>query len=269
MIKALIPIDKDLGSSIAIRYAGDLSSRVHMSLHDVHVVDITKVGIAPGSGWVRKTWENALIESEREEIQRFLEIEKVSHPLLKTPKMLFGDRTEKLLEELTDGQYDLFMEGAVPSFNPLDFYTLIHSRLYRQMTCPVLVIKNLVPPEKAAFLVTESTDCGRFSTCLAKIFENTKMSMDLVVVKFLKSGGMTLHENKSFNGCLENAEKIFLENGLRPDSHSVIEGMPQKISEFLRKYGMVASALTKKPQKSDPLMELLGRTASPTMICWD
>ncbi|PIP42618.1 MAG: hypothetical protein COX19_00545 [Desulfobacterales bacterium CG23_combo_of_CG06-09_8_20_14_all_51_8] len=269
MIKALIPIDKDLGSSIAIRYAGDLSDRIHMSLYDVHVVDSTKAGVAPGSGWVRKTWENALTESEREEIRQFLEMEKVSRPLLKTPKMLFGNRTEKLLEELIDGQYDLFLEGAVPSFNPLDFYTLIHSRLYRQMTCPVLVVKNLVPPEKAALLVTEETDCGRFSTCLSKIFENAKINLDLIVVKFLKFGGMIQHEKKSFNDRLENAEKIFCENGVIPDSHQIIEGTPQKVSEFLRKYGLVASSLMKKQQKSDPLMELLGRMASPILICWD
>ena len=131
MIKTLIPVDKDLGSSIAIRYAGDLSNRIPMSLHDIHVVESPKDGTAPGSGWVRNTWENALIESESEDIRQFLEMEKISQPLLKFPKILIGNRSEKILQELHEGQYELFLEGVVPSFNPMDFYTLIHSRLYR------------------------------------------------------------------------------------------------------------------------------------------
>lgn len=144
MILALISINTDLGSSIALRYAYELSNKIDMRLYDIHVVDAKQSGSSPGFGWVQKTWENALIESKSEEIRQFLDMEKVELPFLKTPKILIGDRTEKLLDELQTGQYAFFLEGALPSFNPNDFYRLVHSRLYRLMPCPVMIVKNLV-----------------------------------------------------------------------------------------------------------------------------
>ena len=175
MLNTLLSLNADLGSSIALRYALALSSQIEMRIHGIHVVDPARLDAAPGSGWVRKTWENTLIETEKEDILRFLDVEKVDLPFLKFPKVVIGERTDKVLDELRTGEYGLFLEGVPPTTNPADFHKLVNSRLYRMIPCPVLVVKNLLTPTSAAVLLDDHTDLKGLLTSLAGIFNNGKI----------------------------------------------------------------------------------------------
>ena len=268
MITALISINTNLSSSIALRYAHDLSNKIDIGLYDIHVVETKQSGTSPGSGWVQKTWENALIETEREEISQFLKMEKVSLPFLKTPKILIGDRTEKLLDELQTGQYTFFLEGVLPSFNPHDFYKLVHSRLYRLMSCPVLVVKNLVPLDRAALLMDKDSDHREFIAHFLKIFGNAGFELDLIDLNFNKSGDLVVEEAKSQNTYLENATAVLAEKNISPNLSKKITGRPPKIADHLRDYGLVISTLKHKSKKNNPLIELLGRVSSPVLLFW-
>ena len=268
MKKALIAIDTDLGSSIALRYADDIAYQIQMTLYDVHVVDPKQIGPEPGSGWVQKTWENALIESGKEEIKQFLEMEKVKLPLLKNPKILIGDRTEMLLNELRDGQYDLFLEGVPPTVNPLDFYTLLNSRLYRAMPCPVLVVKNLVSFNKVALLLEKETDSQRFISCFLNIFNGDGFEVDLIDMKIAKSQDPIIKEADASNVRLEEIKNVLVHEGVSPNALKMIHGSPDKVADIFREYGLVISSVMHRLRKSNPLIELLGRIASPILICW-
>ncbi len=264
MINALLFVNADLGSSIALRYARELSNQIDLRLHGIHVIDPKRLGHAPGSGWVRKTWENALIETEKEEIKRFLDVEKTDLPFLKIPKVLIGDRTDKLLDELHNGQYHLFIEGVPPTTDLADFHKLINSRLYRMLPCPVLVVKNLLTPSKAAVLLDEHTDFKRFASSFSKIFNNSKIAVDRIYLKFCKSKDLVFREADAVDIPVENFEQHhFTASGMA----KVIEGSPKTIAQYLRDYGVVASFANPVPRKNDLMLELLSRVSSPVLVC--
>ncbi len=268
MKKALISINADLGSSIALRYVTDISDRFQMTLYDVHVVEPKQAGAEPGSGWVQKTWENALVENGKEEIRQFLSMENIRLPLLKNPKILVGDRTEKLLSELQEGQYDLFLEGVPPTSNPMDFSSLLNSRLYRSMPCSVLVVKNLVRFDKVAFLVSEDLDPERFASCFFNIFKGNGFGLDLIRVTLDKSGEPVVEEHDTTDSCLKALNQALSQNGMEPKMLKTIKGSPVNVADLFREYGLVVSSLVHSMRRKNPVVELLGRIASPILICW-
>ena len=269
MKKALISINVDLGSSIALRYTDNISGRIRPALYDVHVVDPKQVGSQPGSGWVQKTWENALIESSRQEIRRFLEMEQLKLPSLMNPKIIIGDRAEALLDELRYQQYDLFLEGVPPTFNPSDFYTLLNSRLYRQMPCPVLVVKNFVAFDTVALVVEKASDPQGFSTCFLNIFNTEGLKVDLIDFNMVKSEDPVVTKTDRANTHIEKLNHILVDKGLPPNAMRVISGAPNdKVADLFREYGLVVAAMRHSPRKNNPLLELLGRIASPVLLCW-
>jgi nucleotide-binding universal stress UspA family protein len=268
MKKALISVDIDLGSSIALRYADNISSRIQPALYDVHVVDPKQIGSQPGSGWVEKTWENALIESSREEIRQFLEMERVKLPLLTKPKILFGNRTETLLDELRNEQYDLFMEGIPPTFNPSGFHSLLNSRLYRQMPCPVLVVKNIVSSDRIALVAERGPDPHKFISCFLDIFNAEGLKVDLIDMDMLKSEDVAAAKAGGTDNRLEELKSILADKGVVAKTLT-FDGAPnENVADIFRDYGVVVSSMMRSPRKNNPLLGLLGRIASPVLICW-
>ncbi len=216
MIKALIPVNADLKSSIALRYAKALSQRIELMLHDIHIVEADRVGPEPGSGWVRNTWENALLEAADQEIRQFLEMENLGLKRLGNSEITIGDRTEKLLETLEQGEYQLFMEGALPTFNYSDFSSLVHSRLYRAMPCPALVVKNLVPLDKVAILV-ENGDVPNLISDFLNVFSSSGIEVDLIGFMPTRSGDLTVREAETPPEWLKEAAADALGPGSRPE----------------------------------------------------
>jgi len=269
MINVLLPLELDLGSSIAIRYAEILSDLIEMSLQSVHVVVPDSKGPEPGTGWVRKTWENALMNTDREEIENFLELENAVRPRFFAPKILLGDRHEKLLNELRRGSYDLFMESAIPTFDLSDFHSLISSRLYRHMPCPaVLLVKNLVKPEKTALIIGETVNWQSLVSSFFHVLNKPVSELDVLYCRF--GGG-----KKQARRAEEDAAAILAEVGKRVTSsgwrlgacREITEG-PEEVAKQLREYSLVASAVERNPKRRSPVVELLGRVLSPVLICW-
>jgi len=99
MLRTLVYLDADLASSIALRYACQLTRVVDMKLHTFHVEEPDHDGHAPGTGWVRRTWESMVLKTGEFEIAQLIKAEKASCPKLDTPKMLIGDRENEILRE--------------------------------------------------------------------------------------------------------------------------------------------------------------------------
>lgn len=267
MIKALIPVNTDLKSSIALRYANALSQRIELMLHDIHIVESDRVGPEPGSGWVRNTWENALIETADQEIRQFLEMENLGIKRLGNSEIVIGDRTEKLLETLEQGKYQLFMEGALPSFNLSDFTAMINSRLYRAMPCPAMVVKNLVPLDKVTVLV-ENGDYANLLSDFLSLFASSGVELDLVNFVATRSGDLSVREPETPPNWLTDAAAMLSEQGVTLNGYTTLEGSVIKAAQHLRAYGLVAASMPHHPHRHDPKLELLARVSSPVLICW-
>ena len=131
MLRTLVYLDADLASSIALRYTCQLAQLVDMKLHSVHVEEPDQDGHAPGTGWVRRTWESTMLKTGEFEIAQLINAEKSSCPKLGAPKMIVGDRESEILREIQRESYDLFVEGLLHSFTTKKLFDKINSKLYK------------------------------------------------------------------------------------------------------------------------------------------
>lgn len=268
MIRTLVYLDADLASSIALRYACQLTHIINMKLHTVHVEEPDHDGHAPGTGWVRRTWENTMLQTGEFEIAQLIKAEKSSCPRLDAPKMLFGDRENEVLREIQRESYDLFVEGSLHSFAAKKLFDKINSRLYRHIPCPVIIVKNLVDIEKVALIVRSEIESKKLISVFLKIFKGVKLKLDLVYCEFQEPGQLSSGAKKEINGTLSAVEEILVENQLPPENCLTIQGSPEEIGDALRDYGLLAFPLHHTISKKSDWFQLLGHIPSPILICW-
>ncbi len=268
MLRTLVYIDADLASSIALRYTCQLAQFVDMKLHSVHVEEPDQDTHAPGTGWVRRTWENTVLKTGEFEIAQLINAEKSSCPTLGAPKMLIGDRENEILREIQKESYDLFVEGSLHSFTAKKLYDKIHSRLYRLIPCPVLIVKNLVAIEKIALLVRNEIESKTLVSVFLKMFKGAKLKLDLVYCEFQEHGKLTVDTKKEINGTLNAAKEILAENQWSPENCLTIKGAPEEIGDTLRDYGLLVCPLYHNISKKSSWFQLLSHIPSPILICW-
>jgi len=268
MLRTLVYLDADLASSIALRYTCQLAQLVDMKLYSVHVEEPDQDGHAPGTGWVRRTWESTVLKTGEFEIAQLIKAEKASCPKLSTPKMLIGDRENEILREIQKESYDLLVEGSLHSFTAKKLYDKIHSRLYRHIPCPVIIVKNLVHIEKVALIVRNEIESKKSISMFLKIFKGAKLKLDLIFCEFQEFGHPSFNANKEINGTLSAAEEILVENKWPPENCLTIQGAPEEIADVLRDYGLVVSPLHHTISKKSNWFQLLNHIPSPILICW-
>ena len=268
MLRTLVYLDADLASSIALRFTCQLAKLVDMKLHSLHVEEPDQDGHAPGTGWVRRTWENTVLKTGEFEIAQLINAEKSSCPKLGAPKMLIGDRENEILREIQKESYDLFVEGSLHSFTAKKLHDKLHSRLYRLIPCPVIIVKNLVDIEKVALIVRNEIESKKFISMFLKIFKGAKLKLDLVYCEFKEPGQLSSKGKADANGTLNAVEKILMEQNWHPENCRTIQGAPEEIGDVLRDYGMVASPLHHTISKKSNWFQLLSHIPSPILIYW-
>ena len=268
MLRTLVYLDADLASSIALRYACQLTQVVDMKLHTFHVEEPDHDGHAPGTGWVRRTWESAMLKTGEFEITQLIKAEKSSCPTLGAPKMIVGDRENEILREVQRESYDLFVEGSLHSFTAKKLYDKIHSRLYKHIPCPVIVVKNLVNLEKIALIVRGEEESNKLVSLFVKIFSGAKLNLDLIYCKFQEPGKLSSKGIADPNGTLNAVKKNLMEQNWHPKDCRTIQGAPEEIGDVLRDYGLIAFPLHHSINKKSNWFQLLSHIPSPILICW-
>ncbi|MGE4291769.1 MAG: universal stress protein [Desulfovibrio sp.] len=264
MLNALIPIELNLASNIALRYACAQAKLFHMSLQPIHVEEPDAKAHSSQSGWIRRTWESGLQEAGRAEVQRILNSETLDCVVMPQAVISVGDRSEAILEELRRGDYDLFIEGVISNFNPGEFRKLLRSRLYKQMPCPVLMVKNLILSPRVLLLLDADTDptdlVGRF----LHLLDEPDVDFDLLAYEMdAPQSSETPAEDR-----LRAASGLLREQGRVPARSGVLHGAPEAVAEELREYGLLVSSLDRKSGRKSPLTEMLGRVPCPLLLCW-
>ncbi len=267
MVKTLIPVSVQLESSIALRYARELARWIDLRVQEIHIIEAGGTATPAAQGWVRDKWENATIEAAGKEIHQFLSLENLDLKRLRSPEILIGNRTEKLLEKLMAGEYHLFLEGALPTFDPSDFHSLLCSALYSTMPRPALVVKNLVALNSVAMLV-DAENCRTLVSSFLRIFGASGIGLDLV--SFAPAGKeiSDIRESEANADWLEETAEMFKNSGISLENRTVLEGTIPGIAEHLRQYGLVVASVDRKPDSRDPKMEILARASIPVLICW-
>lgn len=267
MIKTLVSVDADLPSSIALRYACQLANLIGMEVQTIHVEEADDEGYSPGTGWVRRTWEQGLLKTAEGEIAQLIRAERHSCPSLVPPKILVGDHEGQVLRELDRESYDLFIEGVLYSFSSSNFYKKINSRLFKQAPCPLMLVSNLVDLKRGLLLLEESVDFHRVISTFVRLFGKAEIALDLFYCQLQAAREPIPQKGQGAETTLQAARKMLADHGLEPSESRVVDGPPKKIGESLRDYGLVASSIEGHTGKKSPFLELLGDVQSAVLLC--
>ncbi len=269
LLKTLVAVEADLASSIAIRYVCQLVKLTDMGLQALYVAKPDEPGHTPGTGWVRQTWEDAVVQKDLGRISQLIREEKDSCPGLGNPKMVVGERDMEILHELRLSDYDFFTEGLLHAFEPVNFLKKIHSILYRNLPCPVLLVKNMVSLERGVLALGEENDLKPCLRNFLKLFKGVQVDLDILCCRFQKPENAAGREElPPGEGGLHAAEKLLSDKDRMPRKIRIIQGTPQSLEGPVRDYGLVLASLSRENIQKSPLVDLLSRCPSPILIDW-
>jgi nucleotide-binding universal stress UspA family protein len=263
MLKALVPVEMTLASNIALRYLCQKAALLGIGVQPVHVEEPDHKGHSSQTGWIRRSWESGLRQAGLEEVQRILNTEKLDCFVLPNPVIHIGDREDKLLEELRMGHYDLFVEGEVANFNTGEFRKRLRSKLYRQMPCPVLIVRNLIQSDKVALVVDEKTDIEALVVQFGQLFRQGDFEFDLCAYAY-----EDLYNGTRPDELLAEAGALLEAAGYAPVRTYSVLGTPELAAQRLADYGMLVTHMDRKSNRKSPLTEVIGLVSSPILICW-
>jgi hypothetical protein len=268
-LKALIAVKADLASSIAIRYACQLAELTGLKLQTLYVAKPDEKGPAPGTGWVRQTWEDAMVLKGRDSIAELIQAEKIACPELGNPKMVAGKRDMEILHELQVSDYDLFTEGVLHAFEPVNFLKKINSRLYRNLPCPVLMVKNLVSLDKGILALGEANDLPSCVAVFLKLFEGIQVHLDLICCRFQDAAEAAEgNASSQLQAGLQAAENMLAEKGRTPRASRIVEADSESLDQSVRDYGLVLASIPRENIEKNPIIDLLSRNPTPVLIGW-
>ncbi|WP_207261407.1 universal stress protein [Desulfovibrio sp. Huiquan2017] len=263
MLKALVPVEMTLASNVALRYLCRKAELLGVAVQPVHVEEPDHKPHSSETGWIRRSWESGLRQAGLEEVQRILNSEKLDCFILPNPIVRVGDREDTLLEELRLGGYDFFVEGEVANFNTGAFRKRLRSKLYRQMPCPVLLVRNMIQSDRLVLLLDEKTDMESLTARFHHLFNGRAADFDLCayVMDDLRRGP---HPDELLAEGRDRLGRL----GHEPARALTLLGAPETAARNLGDYGMIVAHLDRSSNRKSPLTEVLGLVSSPILICW-
>jgi hypothetical protein len=263
MLKALVPVEMTLASNVALRYLCRKAELLGIAVQPVHVEEPDHKPHSSETGWIRRSWESGLRQAGLEEVQRILNSERLDCFILPNPIVRVGDREDTLLEELRIGGYDFFVEGEVANFNTGAFRKRLRSKLYRQMPCPVLLVRNMIQSDRLALVLDEKTDVESLVSRFHRLFGGRDVDFDLCAYAM-----DDLRQDPHPDELLSEGGELLGKLGYKPARAFTLLGAPETAARSLGDYGMIVAHMDRKSNRKSPLTEVLGLVSSPILICW-
>lgn len=263
MLKTLVAIEVDLASSMAIRYACDLGNLIPMELYPVYVKAPPPEVPATGTGWVRHTWEREIVEMGKEEIEAMLSSEQETCPLLREPRVIYGDREYELLKIVGQESFDLYVEGAPYPFNPASIQRRLHSKFYQKLACPLVWLRVLRKIHQALVLCPDPAGARAVLPAISKLWAGcaTPVHLALPPQEGYGGPGEALREEarKSLAaleaaGCNVQVKEVADWSSGGPDP------------AMLKDYGLVAVPLERAVKKDHVRLNWLAQVKNPLML---
>ncbi len=262
MQDVLISLQTDLASSIAIRYACQLEKLVRFTMQVLHIPDMDETGHSHGSGWVHETWENAIVQQAREDIAKLVQKE-LFHYSTVEPKIIPGERDLVILEEIRQKKYDFFIEGLLHSFEPDRFFQKLDSELYRSLSCPALLVKNLVNLDRGIQIVGTKETVPTLLYWFFKVFNKPTADPDILLCHFETSWEEAVFmENDTV--LISDIESDFLKQGKTVGKIKTVKGSPDGLALLVRDHALVISAY---PQSQSDMAHLLSMSPCSILFC--
>ena len=260
MIKTLVAIEVDLASSMAIRYACQLSNLMHLELHPVYVKAPPPEEPTVGTGWVRRTWEREIVAMGKEEIQEMLASETDTCPMLQEPRVIYGDREHELLKIMEHEPFHLYVEGAPYPFTPANIAKRLHSKFYQKLAMPLIWLRVLRKPNQAMLVCQDLAGARALLPVFGKVWLGCPTPVHLAIPA---SGG----GGEALKLEVEKGREALATSGC---SASVLEMAAGELwgpaPEVTKDYGLVAVALEKAVKKDALQLQWLSQVKAPLML---
>jgi len=263
MLKALVPVEMTLASNVALRYLCQKSDLLGIGVQPIHIEEPDHKRHSSQTGWIRKSWESGLRQAGLEEVRRILKSEKLDCFVLPNPIIRVGSREDKILEELRLGWYDLFVEGELANFNTGEFRKRLRSRFYKQMPCPVLIVRNMIQSNRLVVLLDEKSDIDGLISKFCRFFADQSVDFDLCAYAM-----DDLHQNPHPDELLAEASRLLEEKGYTPAKTYSLLGAPDSAIQAMHEYGMLIAHIDRKSNCKSPQTEVLGLVSCPILLCW-
>jgi hypothetical protein len=257
MIKALVSIDADLPSSIALRYTCQLARLIKMEIQTIHVHEQTAAGPGIGAGWARHTWEKEMVEEGKKEISQLLTAESDFCPILKEPIVVPGDHEKEILTQLRTRNYDIFVEGRSSTCSANTLAKKMKSHLYQHIPMPSLLVQNLLPLGHVTLAVEEEKDLSPLMDCFSAIFGGLVLELEVISLARGESGHLEGQSRKFAERHNWRIRKTF-------SSEEALDVAAEEIENS----DLIATVLERSRKGSNPMLEFLTHTRCPLFFCW-
>jgi hypothetical protein len=265
MIRTLVSVYPNLASVIAMNYACQLSQVIDMEIQPIFVKELEPGADAPGVGWVRRTWENSLLDTERDAVDRLIEAERSHCANLARPLVFVGERDNALLSNLMGGTYDLFVEGSLAGFEKSDFEQRVASELYRNLPCPVIIARNLIQLHKVLVVFDDEVNIDKLLLGLSNLFDGARFHFDLLYCRVLGTG-VSVDPIEEPENLFSQADEVLDRHGWAPENRLALKGSPQGLIRRIEDYSLITTCLTQSIKADNGLIKLLGDTFSPVLL---
>jgi len=264
MKKALIYLDEDLPSSMALRYAAAHTSQLGMALQVMHVVKPSPHTL-DDTGWVRRSWEKQLLAEGNNEVNRLMKTENISFVKAGEPRISLGDRDSEIIDEVESGSYSLYFEGFISGTNNAGFLDFLNAKRFQKMSCPLLIVKNLVAHNNILLLIDDDVDTEMVVARFNNLYDGLKGTINLTVLyySFMNGKELSFLERKEAGRDLDLVEEQLNGLGWSDPEWMVMQGLPDKAAEYMRGYGLVVTAF---PSVGNSRAELLVQLSNPVLL---
>ncbi len=265
VIKTLVSIEVDLPSSLAIRFACQLGGLMEMEIHPVYVKDAPPHESSMGAGWASRTWEKEMIETGRAEIAELIRPEMEFCPVLKEPRVIYGDRESELLRITQQEEFGFFVEGVHFPWTPQPLLKHLHTKLYQKLAAPLVLVRSLRKLNQVLLLCLDVRGTRTLTALFQKVWQ--KCSVPLVLGFSAENGQGS--ENDELREAVLVGQRLLTQAGCTVSAKGLLSQAPGADAEdILQDYGLVAVALERTINKDNEELQWLNRVKNAALLAF-
>lgn len=265
MIKALVSIDVDLASSMALRLACQLGAFMEMEIRPIYAKDSPSHEAAMGAGWASRTWQREMIEQGKTEISQLLVSEQDFCPVLRDPEVIYGDRDAELLKIIQAEQAHLYFEGVHFSWTPSEIWRTMHRKFYQSLRLPFVLVQAL---RKVNEVVLLGLDIEQVHT-LTAVFQSIWKSSSVPFTFAYPEEGEGVADDKSLEEVVDRSRKVLEESGCTTSVLRIPKCSPfPGAADILSEYALVALALPRNVRKECAELQWLSQIKTASLLAF-
>ena len=265
VLKTLVSIEVDLASSLAIRFACQLRGLMEMEIYPVYVKDAPPHGSSMGAGWASRTWEKEMIRTGKTEIAELIRPEMDFCPVLREPRVIYGDRESELLRITQQEEFGFFVQGVHFPWTPHVLLKHLHTKLCQKLAPPLVLVRSLRKLNQVLLLCLDVPG----TRTLTSLFQNVwqKCSVPLVLSYSAENGQGS--GNDELREAVLLGQQLLTEAGCTVSVEESLSPAPEADAEdILQDYGLVALASKRTINKDNEELQWLNRVKNAALLAF-